>query len=93
MEYFVITIGTRDIQILKEKVDELKQRIDSDFAKYLYTNENLPDYYCFRQPRESGKKLVENYDQIKELLSFPMIDPFIDYILNNENKEDELAGY
>lgn len=92
MEYFVITIGTRDIQILKEKVDELKQRIDSDFAKYLYTNENLPDYYCFRQPRESGKKLVENYDQIKDLLSFPMIDPFIDYILNNENEEDELTG-
>lgn len=77
---FIITIGTRDIQIHKENRSKLLS-----FDESLVTDQNNddPDYFYFKSPRQAGEKLLSLYNQLKAFLAFPMIDEFMDHLQHN----------
>jgi hypothetical protein len=101
---FVITLGTRDVQLRKSKLidhgfvvsfDE-KQITHPDIPGMklvVYKNRPFPNYYCFVEPRNSGEIILEYWDYLKSVVEFPLIWPAWESITSNYKIDDIVIVY
>lgn len=86
----VITIGNSDIQINKYPghgfvIEDLILKKESCGEIKLRPNRNYNDYYLLLSSRNDGFVISKSYDQYKEILEFPLIEPLLTYF-KKENK-------
>ncbi|PJJ75601.1 hypothetical protein BXY57_1181 [Thermoflavifilum aggregans] len=91
MKYiFVITIGTRDVQIHQNDLESIKHVIP-DIKTYVNMDDD--NFHCFRNIRKSGEELLNSYRFVNNLLKYPMIDEFMDELKNRLNNFSDFIGF
>jgi hypothetical protein len=93
----IVTLGTRELQF--KNVEKHLKRVQIGGHKertYLavdgITVDVKPNYefgtYCLTNPREGGRTLNEHFDLYHQFLSYPIIKPILQYVLNEKGKID-----
>lgn len=88
--YLVITLGTREIQLLKGKIDgsdfdlvdnnsTLQHRHRPELKLSVRSSWEFPDYFTII-PRTDGETIKNNYKVFEPLLDFPLIDPVLKHL-------------
>lgn len=94
---FIATLGTREIQFIKDEVNNHADFIISSTAKGksikirniedsdIHINENTayPEYFCHSFPRLAGETILKYFENFKGILHFPLIANAINNILEN----------
>lgn len=94
---YILTFGTRDVQIKKNDlfrsqniklVDNEKLVLDHNREKYeicITENNNFGDYFLLKSPRKDGELILNNFEYFKDIIIFPLIYPIFENQLITEN--------
>lgn len=94
--YLVITLGTREIQLPVNKIEECNfevieekgvlfvQKINDSSVRIevRQPNKEFPDFYII-SPRTAGKIIDDNFDVFQPIIDFPIVRPVIEYLKQN----------
>jgi hypothetical protein len=101
---FIITLGTREVQLRKSKLSnhgfvvssdekQIAHRDLPDMNLSVYENHNFPDFYCCAEPRVSGNIILENWDYLKKVIEFPLIEQALDTIISGHTIHELILVY
>ena len=95
----ILTTGSRDVQLKSREQDS----VASGTFDYSYTgpggressvqvvaHHEHPESYALKSMRAGCRQLKRDYEQVRPFLSFPMIAPAVEYVLNRHGKIDEI---
>jgi hypothetical protein len=80
----IITLGAREVQL---SFDNLSDETKTEIGQVFQYNERL---YTLSNPRTQGKFLLNNYENYKENIHFPIIEPAIKHVLNGNPTIDKV---
>lgn len=101
---FIITLGTREVQLRKNKLTGHGFVVSSDEKEIthpdlpemklsVYKNQNFPDFYCCAEPRISGETILEYWDYLKKVVEFPLIEQARGTIIRDNKIDDFVLVY
>ena len=101
---FIITLGTREVQLRKSKLADQGFVVSSDAKQIthpdlpgmllaVYKNQNFPDFYCCAEPRISGETILEYWDSLKTVVEFPLIEQARNTIIKDNRIDDFVLVY
>lgn len=101
---FIITLGTREVQLRKTNLSDFGFVVSVDENRIthpdlpemqlnVYKNQMFADFLCLAEPRISGEIILENWDYLKKVIEFPLIDQAWNTILSGETIDDLILVY
>lgn len=92
--YIIITLGTSEVQVLEDKLEENGFSISENKDRVIHTesgwsisvkaNRNHKHTYLLNQPRIDGEKIIEfGIDKLLSILDFPLVLPAIKHFFEN----------
>ena len=99
--YLIITLGTRDVQILKSKlipngweiIGEANSKnfkiTKNDLELDVTPNSVYPDYFLL-SPRKSGEYILKNLSEILPIIELPLIQPLLNHL---QEKNIQITNY
>lgn len=99
--YLIITLGTRDVQILKSKlipngweiIGEANSKnfkiTKNDLELDVTLNPVYPDYFLL-SPRKSGEYILKNLSEILPIIELPLIQPLLNHL---QEKNIQITNY
>lgn len=92
---FIVTLGSREIQFNKSKLESFgftineKKLIYNDVSKCIsldiYENTAYPEYLCHSFPRLAGETILNNLKIFIPVIEFPLIDSAFKEIISKEH--------
>jgi hypothetical protein len=80
-----ITIGSRDVRIVKQNL--LIKLNEELVSAAFHTKEGRPDLFM---ARPGGKLLLDNWEKVHKEISFPILTPFLNFILRSPIEFDQV---
>ncbi|MBE6049609.1 MAG: hypothetical protein E7214_02845 [Clostridium sp.] len=90
----IMNLGSHDIKIKKDKLDELKEifKEDNEMLEILIndTYKDGEDLAINKNSSIFSKKINDNFDKVKDCITFPIVKSVIDNIRNGLDEEEML---